>query len=45
MNIKVGAVLLTMGKRPKELERALQSLKNQSEADLDIVIEIGRAHV
>ena len=38
MNIKVGAVLLTMGKRPKELERALQSLKNQSEVDLDIVI-------
>ena len=38
MNIKVGAVLLTMGKRPKELERALQSLKNQKEVDLDIAI-------
>jgi GT2 family glycosyltransferase len=34
----VGAVLLTMGKRPMELARALDSIKSQSGIDLDLVI-------
>ena len=38
MSNKVGAVLLTMGKRPEELLRAFQSLKNQKEIELDLVI-------
>lgn len=36
--IQVGAVLLTMGKRPEELQRALTSLKNQRGITLDVVI-------
>jgi len=35
---RVGAVLLTMGKRPRELARALQSLKSQIGIELDVVI-------
>ena len=38
MNRRVGAVLLTMGKRPTELARALQSLKSQVGIELDLVI-------
>ena len=38
MKVRVGAVLLTMGQRPEELARALQSLKNQQEIELDLVI-------
>jgi GT2 family glycosyltransferase len=38
MNSKIGAVLLTMGNRPEELARALNSLKNQVGVDLDLVI-------
>ncbi len=38
MSKKIGAVLLTMGKRPKELERAIESLKNQIGSELDLVI-------
>jgi GT2 family glycosyltransferase len=33
-----GCVILTMGKRPKEFAAALESLKNQSGVDLDIVV-------
>jgi len=35
---QVGAVLLTMGKRPQELQRALTSLKSQQGVTLDVVI-------
>jgi len=35
---QVGAVLLTMGKRPHELQRALTSLKSQQGVTLDVVI-------
>ncbi len=35
---QVGAVLLTMGKRPQELQRALTSLKSQQGITLDVVI-------
>ena len=38
MSKKVGAVLLTMGKRPEELSRAFRSLKNQKQIELDLVI-------
>lgn len=38
MSNQVGAVLLTMGKRPEELARALASLKNQQGVTLDLVI-------
>ncbi len=38
MSRTVGAVLLTMGKRPQELTRALQSLRSQNGIDLDLVI-------
>ena len=38
MSNRVGAVLLTMGNRPEELLRAFQSLKNQKEIELDLVI-------
>ena len=34
----VGAVLLTMGKRPEELTRALRSLEIQQDIDLDVVV-------
>ena len=33
-----GAVLLTMGQRPKELDRALRSLLSQRDVDVDIVV-------
>lgn len=35
---QVGAVLLTMGKRPQELQRALTSLNSQQGVTLDVVI-------
>ena len=35
---QVGAVLLTMGKRPQELQRALTSLKSQQGVTLEVVI-------
>ena len=35
---QVGAVLLTMGKRPQELQRALTSLKSQQGVTIDVVI-------
>ena len=38
MSNQVGAVLLTMGKRPEELARALASLKNQQGVTIDLVI-------
>lgn len=38
MNSKIGAVLLTMGKRPDELARALTSLRRQQDVVLDLVI-------
>ncbi len=38
MSNQVGAVLLTMGKRPEELARALASLKNQQGVPIDLVI-------
>ena len=38
MSNQVGAVLLTMGKRPEELARALASLKNQHGVTIDLVI-------
>ena len=38
MSRKVGAVLLTMGKRPKELDRALTSLKSQLGVEIDLVV-------
>lgn len=38
MNKKVGAVLLTMGRRPTELARAINSLKSQIGIELDLVI-------
>lgn len=38
MSKSVGAVLLTMGKRPEELARALRSLEEQQGIELDLVI-------
>ncbi len=38
MTPKVGCVVLTMGTRPKELERSVQSLLAQSGVDLHIVV-------
>ena len=38
MSRSVGAVLLTMGKRPEELARALRSLEMQEGIELDVVI-------
>ena len=38
MSKSVGAVLLTMGKRPEELARALHSLEEQQGIELDLVI-------
>lgn len=38
MSRRVGAVLLTMGKRPEELSRAFNSLKIQEGVELDLVI-------
>ncbi|KAA0975293.1 glycosyltransferase family 2 protein [Paeniglutamicibacter gangotriensis] len=34
----IGVVVLTMGNRPPELNRALQSLLNQQEVELDVVV-------
>ena len=33
-----GVVLLTMGQRPEELDRALRSLLSQRDVDVDIVV-------
>ena len=33
-----GVVLLTMGQRPEELDRALRSLLGQRDVDVDIVV-------
>ena len=35
---KFGVVVLTMGKRPDDLDRGLVSLLNQRDVDLDVVV-------
>jgi GT2 family glycosyltransferase len=37
-NARYGVVVLTMGRRPEDLDRALRSLSGQKDVDLDIVV-------